>query len=59
MSLADALSLVKSKRSVMNPNEGFLNQLQAYEGILKARYNIYDTRVRRAAPLFNPGHGWF
>jgi protein phosphatase slingshot len=38
MSLADAMSHVKSKRSIVNPNEGFISQLQAYEGILKARY---------------------
>ena len=37
MSLDDALSHVKSKRSVVNPNDGFISQLQAYEGILKAR----------------------
>ena len=37
MSLNDALKHVKGKRSVVNPNDGFLSQLQAYEGILKAR----------------------
>lgn len=38
MSLNEALKHVKLKRSIVNPNEGFLSQLQAYEGILKARY---------------------
>ena len=37
MSLSDALSHVKSKRSIVNPNDGFIHQLLAYEGILKAR----------------------
>jgi len=38
MSLEEALAHVKSKRSIVNPNEGFMSQLQAYEGILRARY---------------------
>ena len=38
MSLKEALESVKKKRSVINPNEGFMNQLKAYEGILKARW---------------------
>lgn len=38
MSLNDALAHVKSKRAIVNPNEGFMQQLQAYEGILRARY---------------------
>lgn len=37
MSLDDALKHVKERRSIVNPNEGFLGQLLAYEGILKAR----------------------
>ena len=37
MSLDEALKHVKKQRSIVNPNEGFLGQLQAYEGILKAR----------------------
>ena len=38
MSLKEALAHVKSRRSVVNPNDGFVNQLRDYEGILKARY---------------------
>ena len=38
MSLEEALALVKGKRSVVNPNDGFITQLKDYEGILKARY---------------------
>ena len=38
MSLQDALTHVKSKRPIVNPNDGFMNQLLAYEGILRARY---------------------
>lgn len=37
MSLNEAISYVKGKRAIVNPNAGFLTQLQAYEGILKAR----------------------
>lgn len=37
MSLDEALQHVKSKRGIINPNDGFIHQLRAYEGILKAR----------------------
>ena len=37
MNLKDALAYVKGRRSVVNPNDGFLSQLRDYEGILKAR----------------------
>jgi protein phosphatase slingshot len=37
MSLKDALSHVKGRRSVVNPNDGFVAQLRDYEGILQAR----------------------
>ena len=37
MSLDEALHHVKSKRGMVNPNDGFIYQLRAYEGILKAR----------------------
>ncbi len=37
MSLEEAVRHVKSKRNIVNPNDGFMNQLKAYEGILKAR----------------------
>lgn len=37
MSLKEALSHVKGRRSVVNPNDGFVAQLRDYEGILKAR----------------------
>lgn len=38
MSLKEALAYVKGRRSVVNPNDGFIAQLRDYEGILKARY---------------------
>lgn len=38
MSLNDALAYVKGRRSVVNPNEGFIAQLRDYEGILRARF---------------------
>ena len=37
MSLEEAIDHVRKKRSCINPNEGFMHQLKAYEGILKAR----------------------
>ena len=36
-SLADALQYVKQRRSCINPNDGFRNQLLVYEGILLAK----------------------
>jgi protein phosphatase slingshot len=36
-SLADALEHVKTRRSCINPNGGFRNQLLIYEGILAAK----------------------
>lgn len=36
-----ALAYVKERRSIIKPNEGFMKQLQTYDGILKARW---DTR---------------
>ena len=44
MSLNDALAYVKSCRSCIKPNHGFMSQLKAYEGILKARYIQYTVR---------------
>lgn len=38
MSLEEAIDRVRKKRSCINPNEGFMHQLKAYEGILKARW---------------------
>ncbi len=38
MSLDEAFRHVKSCRSIVNPNHGFMSQLKAYEGILTARY---------------------
>ena len=38
MSLEEAIDHVRKKRSCINPNEGFMHQLKAYEGILKARW---------------------
>ncbi|KAK7085883.1 hypothetical protein SK128_005469 [Halocaridina rubra] len=43
MSLEEALSLVKKKRSCIKPNQAFCSQLKTYEGILDAsrqRHNI-------------------
>ena len=40
MPLDEAIQHVKSKRGIVNPNDGFMNQLKAYEGILKARYLV-------------------
>ena len=37
MTLAEAKKHVKSIRSCINPNEGFMAQLRDYEGILTAR----------------------
>ena len=39
--LEDALKYVKSQRGVVHPNEGFMKQLQEYEGILCARSVMY------------------
>jgi len=36
-SFADALEHVKKRRSCINPNGGFRNQLLIYEGILAAK----------------------
>ncbi len=41
MSLEEALAHVKGKRRIVNPNDGFIAQLQSYEGILRARYVAY------------------
>lgn len=38
MTLAEAKRHVKGIRSCINPNEGFMTQLKAYEGILTARW---------------------
>ena len=35
--LDEAYKYVKSKRSVIRPNDGFMKQLKIYEGILGAR----------------------
>lgn len=32
-----ALAYVKDRRSIVKPNEGFMKQLQTYDGILNAR----------------------
>jgi protein phosphatase slingshot len=46
MSLEQAKRHVKERRSCINPNHGFLSQLKAYEGILKARYNnLFGSQV--------------
>ena len=38
MSLESAIEHVKMRRTCINPNHGFMTQLKAYEGILRARY---------------------
>jgi len=47
---ADALELVKTRRSCINPNDGFRNQLLIYEGILAAnknyKTNLFDSQSR-------------
>ena len=40
MSLIEAFKHVKSCRAIINPNHGFMKQLESYEGILTARYII-------------------
>eukprot|EP00731_Ephydatia_muelleri_P035468 Em0126g11a len=40
LTLDDALAYVKSKRSCINPNDGFIQQLRAYESILSARLTL-------------------
>lgn len=37
MTLAESKKHVKSIRSCINPNDGFMGQLRSYEGILTAR----------------------
>ena len=37
VSMKEALELVKGKRNCVKPNEGFMSQLETYEGILEAR----------------------
>jgi protein phosphatase slingshot len=39
-SVEDAVSYVRSKRKIVAPNKGFLEQLYEYEGILKAMRNM-------------------
>lgn len=46
MSLEDAHLFVKSQRSCVNPNPGFMSQLKAYEGILKARLAEFNYTLR-------------
>ena len=36
-SLQEAFDFTKSKRSIINPNPGFMKQLETYQGILNAR----------------------
>lgn len=35
-----ALAFVRDRRSIIKPNEGFMKQLQTYNGILNARSGI-------------------
>lgn len=45
-SLQKALDFVKSKRSCINPNDGFMKQLEIYEGILDASRQRHSTLWR-------------
>ena len=36
-SVNEAYQFVKDRRSIIRPNEGFMEQLHTYEGILSAR----------------------
>lgn len=47
MTLVESKKHVKSLRSCINPNDGFMGQLHSYEGILTARHN---PRWGRHAP---------
>lgn len=47
LSLDVALSYVRDRRSVVKPNEGFLKQLQTYNGILNASRQRHSTLWRR------------
>ncbi len=45
-SLEEAYDFVKQKRTCINPNEGFRNQLATYESILnahRAKYNLFEA----------------
>ena len=46
-SLAEAMEYVVSKRGIVNPNPGFIEQLIIYEGILNSRYIFYVTLLLR------------
>ena len=37
-----ALAYVRERRSIVNPNDGFMKQLQTYNGILNARFGIHE-----------------
>ncbi|XP_052798733.1 protein phosphatase Slingshot homolog 1-like isoform X3 [Mya arenaria] len=39
MSLEEAFNFTKSKRSIVNPNNAFMAQLETYQGILNANWN--------------------
>ena len=41
LGLEEALAHVKELRPCINPNEGFMNQLGDYQGILRARYVLF------------------
>lgn len=42
-----ALAYVKERRSIVNPNEGFMKQLQTYSGILSASQQRHSALWRR------------
>ena len=53
MPLAEAKKHVKSIRSCINPNDGFMGQLSSYEGILTARYILYEEHTQLVCePLY-------
>lgn len=46
-----ALAYVRERRSIVNPNDGFMKQLQTYNGILNARSGIHEGIFSLFAPV--------
>ena len=49
MRLGNAFNLVKSRRHIVNPNNGFMKQLREYESRMEAQRN----RIKHTAPEFS------
>uniref|UniRef100_A0A3Q0S851 Protein phosphatase Slingshot homolog 1 n=1 Tax=Amphilophus citrinellus TaxID=61819 RepID=A0A3Q0S851_AMPCI len=56
-SLEKAYNFVKQKRSIAQPNAGFMRQLAEYEGILDARDALLEDEAFPMAHLALPGEG--